>query len=366
MSDSRVVTVASLLLFAWACVLLFAVGRRGRPPFAVAALALLGYWLAALLAAPLVPVSHFGVTRVWAWALLAHTPFLLAGTAVVLSQRRWVALVLLSAAAAIAAIGIDAVYVEPFRLEVTRLTISSDKIARPLTVALIADVQSERPGAYEASALSQVAAARPDLVLFAGDYLQVGGGAYDSAAAQLRDMLRRAGLAAPLGAFAVAGNVDPPRRWPGIFQGVPVVAVERTARFDLDPVVLTTLARADSVDPELIVPGAGGKFHIVLGHSPDFCLARVDADLLLAGHTHGGQVQLPFFGPLLTLARVPRRWSSGAHVVAPGKVLVVSRGIGMERADAPRLRFWCRPELVLLRLVGCAAPCRTSVTTGGG
>jgi predicted MPP superfamily phosphohydrolase len=89
----------------------------------------------------------------------------------------------------------------------------------------------------------------------------------------------------------------------------------------------------------------------VLGHSPNFSLGQVSADLLIAGHTHGGQVQIPFIGPMLTLSQVPRSWASGVVTIAPGKVLVVSRGVGMERGNAPRIRFRCRPELVILDLV---------------
>jgi hypothetical protein len=93
------------------------------------------------------------------------------------------------------------------------------------------------------------------------------------------------------------------------------------------------------------------RFHIVLGHSPNFSLGPVDADLLIAGHTHGGQVQLPLIGPLLTLSHVPRSWASGVTEIALGKTMVVSRGIGMERGAAPRLRFLCRPELVVVDLL---------------
>jgi len=89
-----------------------------------------------------------------------------------------------------------------------------------------------------------------------------------------------------------------------------------------------------------------------VGHSPDFALGDVRANLLLAGHTHGGQVQLPFIGPLLTVSRVPRRWASGVtHLADDNKALIVSNGVGMERRHAPRIRFLCPPEVIIIELV---------------
>ena len=89
-------------------------------------------------------------------------------------------------------------------------------------------------------------------------------------------------------------------------------------------------------------------FHVVFGHGPDFALGAVDADLLVAGHTHGGQVRLPIIGPLLTYSTIPRAWAAGVTALSGGRTLVVSRGVGMERAHAPRLRFRCKPEIVII------------------
>jgi len=89
----------------------------------------------------------------------------------------------------------------------------------------------------------------------------------------------------------------------------------------------------------------------VLGHSPDYALGDVRADILLAGHTHGGQVSIPFLGPPLTMAEVPRAWASGLTELSGDRHLYVSRGVGMERGNAPRVRFLTRPELAIIDVV---------------
>ena len=95
---------------------------------------------------------------------------------------------------------------------------------------------------------------------------------------------------------------------------------------------------------------------LFVGHAPDYALSlehREQPFLALAGHTHGGQVQLPFFGPLWTLTDIPRVYADDFLPFGRG-VLSVSRGIGMERGEAPRLRFLCRPELRLITLMPLA------------
>jgi len=59
---------------------------------------------------------------------------------------------------------------------------------------------------------------------------------------------------------------------------------------------------------------------------------------------------VPFFGPPLTLSTVPRFVAAGGYHVVDGKRVYVSRGIGCERAGAPRLRLNCAPEVSLLTL----------------
>jgi hypothetical protein len=137
--------------------------------------------------------------------------------------------------------------------------------------------------------------------------------------------------------------------WPEIFVDTPMTTIEATESFDLGQVVVTGLSIKDSFSTATRVTQSE-KFQIVVGHYPNYALGAIDADLLVAGHTHGGQVQVPWLGPIMTLSLVPRRWASGTTELDGGRTLIVSRGIGIERGFAPRLRFLCRPQLVIVDL----------------
>jgi len=95
------------------------------------------------------------------------------------------------------------------------------------------------------------------------------------------------------------------------------------------------------------------EFTLLLYHSPDLIYeaAELGVDLELGGHTHGGQIRVPFYGAIVTLSEYGRRFASGLFQV-DGTTLYVSRGLGLEGGHAPRVRFLCRPELVSLELVG--------------
>lgn len=316
---------------------------RDRP---VRALALTG--TVALVLATILGPGQFGAMRLLAYGWFGHGVLVLGGFAVL--TRGWKRIAAGLAATVVAGVAVFAFAIEPFRLEVTRFEIESPKVATPLRVVLIADLQTDSIGAYEKRVLARVMEESPDLIVMAGDYVHE----YDARKrAEVRTSLRAAleevGFGAEFGVIAVAGNTDSDD-WPELFAGFPVTTVETTARFERGGIAITALELWQSFDTEArVLPSE--RFHIVVGHSPDFALGEVEADLLLAGHTHGGQVQLPFIGPVVTLSRVPRAWASGRTEIGEGKTLIVSRGIGMERGPAPRLRFLCRPEVVVIEIV---------------
>ena len=297
------------------------------------------------------PPGMFELLALLAWGIFVVTPLTLVGLVWLRRTRRSWRVGATAAACLIVAVGVQAFFVEPRWLEVTHVEHRTTEIDHELTIALVADFQTDDPGDYERRVLATVAEARPDLVLWAGDYLQIDDpDAYTEAAATFRAMLGESGIDPPLGMFAVRGNSETRASWPELFEGTKVVPEPGTRRIELgEDITLTTLSLRDSFDPTLRVDPVPG-LHIVLGHAPDYALGEVDADLLLAGHTHGGQVRLPGFGPIITLSRVPRSWAAGTTRLEGDRTLVVSRGIGMERGPAPRLRFACRPELVFIHV----------------
>jgi predicted MPP superfamily phosphohydrolase len=267
---------------------------------------------------------------------------------------------------AAAAAGLFAVYVRAYLVEPNMLRVrhhvleppSATPEARGLRILHLTDIQTPTIGEHERHALVAGLAEHPDLIVLTGDYVQneLGRDTEKQAIADLRGLMARIGFAAPLGVFATNGDAGPPCR--EVFEGtvvrclvdesvlVPlpgggtlsITGLARTRGRERDPEALAALLRA--------APRADER--IVISHAPDFVDALPEpVDLVLAGHTHGGQVVLPLLGPPRTASRLPRLYAGGLHDFA-GTPLHVSRGVGMERGFAPPLRFLCPPEICVL------------------
>lgn len=269
------------------------------------------------------------------------------------------------------AASVDAYYVEPRMLVVRRHTVDEagqGARSRTLRILHITDLQTPSIGAHEEHALRTGLSYRPDLIVFTGDYVQdaLGRPTEEQAARDLRALMERIGFAAPLGIFATEGDVGPPCR--AVFSGTQVRCLaDQSARLDLPgggTLGITGLSRGNGRvrRPEflgrLLSSAPGADHRIIISHAPDFVDALpVTVSLVLAGHTHGGQVVVPLFGPPKTAIRLPRRYAGGLHEYR-GTPLHVSRGVGMERGFEIPVRFFCPPEIgvIDLRLPPPASP----------
>jgi predicted MPP superfamily phosphohydrolase len=253
-------------------------------------------------------------------------------------------------------------YYEPFRLKISRQKLYTHKLPPGKTIRLIhfGDLHIERITNRELELIEQVRTIDPDLILFSGDILNLS--FLTDSQAQLDAISVFQKLTAPYGVFYVSGSsaVDCPEIFrqlipnlPGkwldnqriTLKGIPldIIGITCTHRPHVDTVVLQNLMENTKSD----------NLHILLYHSPDLaplaCQNRID--LQLSGHTHGGQVRLPFYGAIFAGSLYGKRFESGRYQLAD-MTLYVTRGIGMEGAAAPRVRFLCPPEISVWEIHG--------------
>ncbi len=258
----------------------------------------------------------------------------------------------------------EAHYVGPDDLRINAHTVARvTGRAHTLRIAHLSDIQPGRVGSHERRAIRAVMALRPDLICITGDF--VDGQPAEHIATLTADLfavMRAEHLGAPLGVFAVLGDTDggnadlrPALAGLGVIALSDEVAQRPWAAGQLTVIGLSN-AWSRGADPQglrrLVATTPETNVRIVLGHHPDYVRQLVGqprVDLCLAGHTHGGQVVLPFVGPPVTLMTLPRRFAAGLNDFS-GVPLHVSRGIGVERGVAPQIRFLCPPEVCLIEL----------------
>jgi predicted MPP superfamily phosphohydrolase len=261
---------------------------------------------------------------------------------------------------------LDAYLVEPLLVETTEFTLEFDQLdpaLPPIRLVHLTDTHIERTGFREADIIREVNALRPDLIVLTGDYLNLSYLHDPASAEQFRAFIAQ--LEAPYGIYAVRGTVEPvPSMMAGLVRGTGIVWLEQEAvTIDVRGQSLTLVGVACSHDPEvdagrLVSALRGvppGKLTVLLYHSPDLILeASVhEVDLVLSGHTHGGQIRLPVLGPVVTYSMFGRKYASGLFQEGY-TTMYVSRGLGFEGGRLPRARFLCRPELVSIELAGAS------------
>lgn len=251
---------------------------------------------------------------------------------------------------------------EPFRLGVSTVPITAPRFLpdRPLRILQLSDLHVERLTRREQAVLDQAAAIQPDLIVLTGDYVNVD---YASDPATWQETLRLLSqLHAPLGVYAITGTpgVDTKDGVQAMFSGLDIVLLQdQLFHLEIEGQSIYILgvnntrqrARDAAALQNLMAQVPAGAYSLLLYHTPDLIetASELDVNLYLAGHTHGGQIRLPFYGALVTLSAYGKQYEMGQYQVGP-TTLYISRGIGMEGLGLPRVRFLCPPELVLLEL----------------
>ena len=261
----------------------------------------------------------------------------------------------------LAGIAAYALFLEPLRLELTRREFDIDRLPAAFEgfeFVHVTDTHSRGLGARERQLLEVVGRLMPRPILFTGDV------PLRNPRSSAVEVLRR--LRALGEVWLVPGNHDKPSDGYGDFAsgretaealGVTVL-FNRAVPFEHGGARLW-LAGVDDPDkgqPDLTTALAAvpdDEVVLLLAHSPDIvAVAGAERiDLILSGHTHGGQIRLPGLPVLITrLKRAPRQYAVGVHRLGERTTLFVSRGVGLSRLLPARLG--CRPEVSIIILRG--------------
>ena len=261
-------------------------------------------------------------------------------------------------------VGVYATYVEPFWLRVDAVELAVAGVDEPIRVGVLADLQTTAVGDYERNATERLLGFGPDIVLLPGDLYQFDAELLDERAPQFTQLIERIADEVPL-VYLVSGNTDTVAGLRQIIActGARVLDNEIDT-FELNGVSVsiggTALFGDDAAARRMAKQLAGDSqagVRILLGHKPDAIelVRATPADLLVAGHTHGGQVSLPIFGPPLTRSNVPRHVAAGGLAELDGTAIYVSTGVGPERGNAPQLRLGVRPSIGIIDLVSAGS-----------
>jgi uncharacterized protein len=258
-------------------------------------------------------------------------------------------------------LGFYSIVIEPNRLIVNEQNITVkhwDKELNGFKIVAISDIHGGSNFIDEAKLqeiVKTVNAQNPDIIVLLGDYVSQSEGKRSKALKMpvetMTENLR--GLKANYGVFGVIGNHDwwyDETKVRVEFEKIGVKILEneptdveikgKTVRI----IGIEDFWKKNSVDSAAVNELIGDKQNVIaITHNPDaFEFTSDKISLLLAGHTHGGQVWLPIVQAPLPVAK--RQYTVG-HIVENGRHLFVTKGIG---TSGPPIRFCATPEIAVL------------------
>ena len=278
-------------------------------------------------------------------------------------QTHGTAILFIAVNLAFSAVQVDAYAIEPLVVTTKNLTLASadlDPNAPPVRIVHLTDTHIERLSYRERTVIDKVNALKPDIVVLTGDYINTSYHSDATAHQQFRQFVNQ--IEAPYGIYATRGTVEPsPDTMAHLIEGTEIVWLEQEAvtvnvrgqRVTLVGVNCDhnagDLARLDQAMAGI----PDDAFTLLLFHSPDLIheAAAYGIDLYLGGHTHGGQLRLPFYGAIFTSSKYGKQYEAGLFQEGD-TTMYISRGIGFEGYGMPRARFLCPPEIVSVELRG--------------
>lgn len=243
-------------------------------------------------------------------------------------------------------------------LNIAEFEVQSKKISDPVTIVQLSDLHEKSFGPDNASLFAAVRSLKPDLIAITGDIIY---NSYTDSPnlAYMENLAKNCVEIAPT--FFVTGNHDRyhPQAVKEAFSRQGVTVLEGTAT-SLS-VRNTTLSISGIDDPDIdpdslakIDFGGGEQFRLLLAHRPGAFeeYARAGADLVLTGHTHGGQIRLPWTKAIFYAdGGLFPEYSDGLYT-RDSSTMIISMGLG---SSVIPFRLFAQPEISVTRLLPATA-----------
>jgi predicted MPP superfamily phosphohydrolase len=246
--------------------------------------------------------------------------------------------------------GIVGFFIEPYRVKVNTIPIYTDKLKNTyFRIVQISDLHCVKKMKAEKKVVELINQIKPDVIVFTGDTLSDKDGLQN-----FRETM--AAMNAPLGKFAVTGNWDE-HQWkplqPFAFTGFKeLICGAEIITKNNETIRIAGMDFYQKLeDCQALKTSNADLYTIFIYHRTDIVDYGDDLpiDVFLCGHTHGGQVLIPFYGAITTFSRHGKKYVHGLYDMGHFK-MYVNRGIGMEGGPIPPVRFGALPEITVFEI----------------
>lgn len=241
---------------------------------------------------------------------------------------------------------------EPRWVEINNVDVKINTLPKRfegMTIAQLSDIHHCRyvPREFVRRCVRKVNTLYPDIIVLTGDYIDRAEEFLSPVAEELSELKAKEGV------FAVLGNHDNKDNTLKALSrvGIRVLINEHIPLYRRKDYLF--IAGVDDlwrgwVDLKKTLEGTDDKPKLLLAHNPDTIemVKAADVDFVIAGHTHGGQVSLPLYGPPVVYSKFGARYAAGLFCEG-NTIMYVNKGIGVSGLP---VRFLVRPEITLFTL----------------
>jgi len=243
---------------------------------------------------------------------------------------------------------------EPSTVKISTKSMNFGQSKKKFRFIHLSDIHLEELGIRELKIKKFIKENPPQFILFTGDFLNLSNNKNPNSIKQIIEFFNLLSSYAPI--FYVSGSpaVDLTETLNSIEPHLMATRINNSNHiFYLNDIYINLIGLTCTHKPHIDIINLSSlvredMINILLYHSPDLIYEIKQAhkiNLMLSGHTHGGQIRLPFVGALFTGSLYGRKLQSGLYKIYD-TLLSISRGIGLEGLGAPRVRFLCQPEII--------------------